>query len=594
MDIISSKKMYNAYLSGAKEVMAHKTLLNKINVFPVADGDTGTNLYSTMNSVIRESIPDDSIKTTMVSIADSALRGARGNSGIIFAEYLHGLSMETNNEQTLSITNFIQANLEAVKYAYKAITEPVEGTIITVIKDWANALHKLHKQSSDFIDLIAGAYNELEKSVVNTTNQLRILKQNSVVDSGAKGFALFIKGFLDHLRSGKEELSREDFSKMTEDPTYEEAPHSHLEIVHRYCTEAMIEAENILTEDIKRDLKDLGDSLLVASNGRKAKIHLHTDDPPRVFEILQRKAKITYQKVDDMKIQNEVMENRLHDIALVTDSIADIPKEYIDQNQIHVIPLNILLGETNYLDKLTIQCTAVLDYVESHTQLPTSSQPDYKTVENLFSFLSSYYKSILVITVAKPLSGTFSLISKVASDFKDRFPEIYVIDSKLNSGAQGLLVMRAVEYIQQGLQSSEIVTMLTTDLANGKILVNVKTIDNMIKSGRLSTRAGKIAKFVHLKPIVSLDETGKGNLAGIAFSFPGSLKKTISLVKKAMKQKSILCYSLVHVNNLAEATQYAKVFTQLIGKPPSFIEEVSSITSVAAGKGTIAISYITD
>jgi DegV family protein with EDD domain len=586
--------MYNAYLSGAKEVMQNKNMLNKINVFPVADGDTGTNLFSTMSSIIKESAPFDSVKTTMDSIADSALKGARGNSGIIFAQYLYGLSVETGNEPALSVPNFIESNIKAVKYAYQSIAEPVEGTIITVIKEWANALNRLEKHSTNFIELITNAYAELEKSVINTTNQLKILKINSVVDSGAKGFAFFIKGFLEHLRSNKEEFDLGDMIALKEDLTLEEPPHIHLTIQHRYCTEAMVESPHLDIPLIKQELGKLGDSLLVASNSQKAKIHLHTDEPHRMFEILMQKGTITYQKVDDMKKQNDVIERRKAKIALVTDSIADIPKDFVDEHQIHVIPLNLLLGEVNYLDKLTIRNPTVMDYVDHHSKLPTSSQPDYKSVENLFSFLSSYYESILVITVAKPLSGTHSLISKVASDMKEKFPEIYVVDSKQNSGAQGLMIKRAATYIENNLPLADILKNIDWDASHGKILVNVKSIDNMIKSGRLSVNAGKIAKLIHLKPIVSLDETGKGNLAGAAISFKGSLSKSIKTVKNIMKTKTIENYCIVHVENPEEANSFAETMKQMIGKEPDYIEEVSSITSVAAGKGTIALAYITN
>jgi uncharacterized protein len=594
MNIISSKKMYFAYLSGAKEVMLHKNMLNKINVFPVADGDTGTNLFSTMNSIIKESNHDDSVKTTMNSIADSALKGARGNSGIIFAQYLYGLSLETGNEKTLSLRNFIQSNLKAVNYAYQAIAEPIEGTIITVIKDWANALSRLEQYSADFIDLISKAYEELEKSVIHTTSQLKVLKINSVVDSGAKGFAFFIKGFLTHLRSNKEELDMGDLADIKEELYLNDSIYHNLTIHHRYCTEGMVESPNLDIDSIKLELSRLGDSLLVASNSQKAKIHLHMDEPYRMFEILQQKGTITYQKVDDMKKQNDVIERRKTKIALVTDSIADIPKNFIDENQIHIIPLNLMLDNVNYLDKLTIRNKTVLDYIDKHSKLPTSSQPDYKTVENLFSFLSSYYESIIVITVAKPLSGTNSLINKVASDMKEKFPGIYVIDSKLNSGAQGLLVKRAAIYIENHLPLPEILEKIEKDANHGRILVNVKSIDNMIKSGRLSVNAGKFAKLIHLKPIVSLDKTGKGNLAGAAISFHGSLKKSIKTIKNTMKTKNIENYCIVHAENLEEAISYSETMKQIIGKEPDYIEEVSSITSISAGRGTIALAYITN
>lgn len=258
------------------------------------------------------------------------------------------------------------------------------------------------------------------------------------------------------------------------------------------------------------------------------------------------------------------------------------------------MPLNLLLGETNYLDKLTVENQKVLQFVEQSETLPTSSQPDYKTVENLYSFLSSYYKEVIVITVAKALSGTFNVFTKVAEDMHHKIPGIRVVDSKLNSGAQGLIVMRCAEYIQQGLLLNEIVDRIQQDIEHARIWVNVKSISNMIKAGRLSKNSGKLAKLLGLKPIVSLDATGKGILDGIAFNFRGSMKKSLRKIAMIRKQKKILYYAVVHVNNRDDANQIAADLESLLHQKPVFIEDVSSITSVSAGDGAIAVSMITE
>ena len=594
MNEISGKRMFFGYLSGAREIMLHKNNLNKINFFPVPDGDTGTNLSSTMASIIREAKYDESVKSTLTSIADSALKGARGNSGIIFAQYLFGLATETFHEVKLSTKNFVIANMKAVDYAYKAISNPVEGTIITVMKEWANALQRLHQDSIDFNDLLDQSYVVLEESVKHTTQQIKVLKANKVVDSGAKGFALFIQGFLKHIKSGKEE-NLEIMDQQEEDlELVDTSPHDFADIQSRYCCEAMLEKSSVSLEDIKLSLLPLGESLLAAGNEKRAKIHLHTNHPASFFEKLSQAGTITYQKVDDMLKEFDTMRNRKYPIALVTDSIADLPLSFCDEHQIHVVPLNLMLGDTNYLDKLTIENKKVVQYMENSENLPTSSQPDYKTIENLYSFLSSYYDEIIVITVAKVLSGTFNVFSKVAEDMKHKFPGIQVIDSKLNSGAQGLVVMQCAEYIRQGKPVSEILNQVQYDINHAKIWVNVKTIANMIKAGRLSKRSGKLAQILGLKPIVSLDPTGKGTLDGIAFSFQGSRKKTLQKVAKIRRNHSIKHYSVVHVNNPEEVIRMANSLEHLLQQKPDFIEEVSSITSVSAGDGAIAVSIITD
>lgn len=588
LNMMNSKKMYNAYLSGAKEVMLHKSLLNRINVFPVADGDTGSNLFSTMHSIIKDSQVDTSVKVTLESIADAALSGARGNSGIIFAQYLNGLSSEMEHNSTLTIHNFTIANQNAVQYAYDAISNPTEGTMITVIKAWADALHEWHKKTNDFIELLTHSFKELETSLKNTPNQLKVLKKASVVDSGAKGFVYFIKGFLEFLKNGHEHVELDDLEDNLDDIDFAEPHHHDTDILYRYCTEAMIEGQSLNHNTIKYQLSHLGDSLIIAGNKRKTRIHIHTDEPYKVFDILGKMSRITFQKVDDMKIEKDVVQNRKSDIALVTDSIADLPQSFIDEHQIHVINLNILVDNTNYFDKLTIKNEKILDYVHHHRELPTSSQPNYKTIEHLFSFLLTYYQSVIVVTVSKELSGTYNIIHQVAKTFEKTNKKISVVNSKQNSGAQGLLVRACAEAISSQKSHDDIVKDLETNIEKSKILVSVKTLDNMIKSGRLSVKQGKLANFFNLKPIVTLDDQGKGTIGSIAFSEKGCLKKLI----KHIKQVDIQAYAIVHANDLTRAQAYAKKFEEIIGKEALYIEEISSITAMNAGQGAIAISYI--
>lgn len=594
VNIIKNDQLYYAYLSGARKVMENKQHLNKINVFPVPDGDTGSNLSSTMSSIINESKISESIKHTIESIANASLSGARGNSGIIFAQYLNGVSVGMRNEPFLTLSNFSDANLMGVEYAYNAIETPVEGTMITVIKAWANALKEFQHKAGDFIELLTCSYEKLEQALELTTQQLNVLKKASVVDSGAKGFLFFIKGFIEAITDDKKhiELPSSDES-MDNMSMSQDQKHEFIDAKYRYCTEAMIEGEHISHQNIKKQLRSLGDSLIVAGNEKRTRIHIHTNQPHRVFEIVGEQASITYQKVDDMQRQKDIVQNRKYDIALVTDSIADLPQSMVDDYQIHVINLNILLEDANYLDKLTITNQRILNYVKQAATVPTSSQPDFKRIENLFNYLMTYYESIIVVTVSKALSGTYNIINQVAKTFNKEKEVISVINSKQNSGAEGLIVKQCAEAIHKGKNYEAVVEQVYQIIEQSKILVSVKTLDNMIKSGRLSTRAGKIAKALNLKPLVTLDSNGKGALEGVAFSDKGSLRRLKQSIKKVIKKQAIQSYSIVHVNNELQAKDYAKIFTRIIGKAPDYITEASSIIAVGAGEGAVAFSYIT-
>ncbi|MDZ7740934.1 MAG: DAK2 domain-containing protein [Bacteroidota bacterium] len=152
---INGKQLYYSFVAGAQKIFEHQQAINKINVFPVPDGDTGTNLASTLRSIVDTSIPTKHFKETAVALADAALIGARGNSGIIFAQFLYGFSNEIEDEQTVDIDSFSRSVTKAVDYAYDSIQNPVEGTMITVIKDWAESVHSLKDKITDFNMLLA-------------------------------------------------------------------------------------------------------------------------------------------------------------------------------------------------------------------------------------------------------------------------------------------------------------------------------------------------------------------------------------------------------------------------------------------------------
>ncbi|MDX1358753.1 MAG: DegV family protein, partial [Clostridia bacterium] len=485
MKFIESSKLYNAFMHGAEYVMKYRTALNKINVFPVADGDTGTNLQATMKSIISRAKPEKSVKKMMESIADASLGGARGNSGIIFSQYLNGLSMEISGEGSVSMEQFASANLKSVDYAYGAVSDPVEGTMLTVIKDWAQSLFDFHKKAAGFQELLSHGYDKLEKSLLKTKDQLSILRKAGVVDSGAKGFVLFIKGFIDVIVHG---VQRE--MEIPVETENEEEPHIHIETKYRYCVEALIKGCHE-TEVLRNELLKFGDSLIVAGNSRVARVHIHSDDPESVFDIIGKHEEVLSKKVDDMALQSDIVENRKFNIALITDSIADLPRDFILENQITVVPLNILMNGLEYLDKITISNKRLLDYIDVGDEFPSSSQPDPKTIEANLSFLLDHYDSVIAITVAAALSGTYNSFKTAAGNLNDRGKKISIIDSRQNSGSEGLLVMKCAELIARGMSHERIVEEIDKRIPASKIIVSVSNLITMIKGGRLSESAGK-------------------------------------------------------------------------------------------------------
>lgn len=592
ISFMNSENIYYAFRSGANAVIKKKKELNNINVFPVPDGDTGTNMAFLMRAILEEAKVRDSAKETMFSIAEAALNGARGNSGIIFAQFINGIYMELNEKQQISIVDFSIAAKNAVAYAYQSITKPVEGTILTVMRDWTESLYILKDKTSDFGQLFNRSLEDALQSLKRTPDKLKVLKDASVVDSGAKGFVHFLEGAAYYLTT----LNISETAELTAEEDYEPDNHrlEDIDFTHRYCTEALIKGKNLSLQQIQQSLQHLGDSLIVAGSSTKARVHIHTNSPADIIHRLRDFGQIIQQKADDMVRQYDAIHARKHKIALVTDSIADLPRDLMDHYQIHMIPLNIIIEDNSYLDKTTISPNYLYEWMDDHDNYPTSSQPTRKAAEDFLKFLKSHYETILVITVSKQMSGTFDTIVKAAQNIGMTEKDIAIIDSKLNSGAQGLVVLKAAEDIAAGKEFPEVIKSVHHTVEHTKIFVSIQTLKYMVRSGRVRKIQGIAAKLLNLKPVVSIDDQGAGIITGKALSLKGNTKKIQSLVSEMMQSKKIVKYSIVHADAADRAQHFEQIFTPLIGKKPEYTTDISSIVAMNAGVGCVAIALTTE
>ena len=526
--LLTNELIFKSFMFGAKNVIHEKNSLNAINVFPVPDGDTGTNLASMMSSILERSKLGETAEETMQSIADAAIIGARGNSGIIFAQYIYGFSIGVKADQ-ITTDQFIELVENASNQAYQAITKPVEGTMITLMRTFAKTLKSFKTASKNFLELLIKAYEALEAELARTPEMLKILKDNKVVDAGAKGFVHFIDGFIKALRGDEIDLN------LDKEETVEALHVDHLEDSQfRYCTEALIKGQNYDFEKIKSELSKFGDSLVVAGSPRTVRVHIHTDHPDHVFTYLDQIGQIAEQKVDDMKRQFEAANHPKYKIALVCDSIADLPSELVEKYQIHMIPLNLLIHDTNYFDKLTIKNDRFYELMDEPGAYPTSAQPNPKMMENFFSFLTTYYQDVLVLTVSKKMSGTYQVLVDAAKKFTKA--NIKVINSKQNSGAEGLLVLKAAQWIEEGLSLHDVAEKVEETVGKAKILVSVKTLKYMVRAGRVTKTKGLLGKIMNLKPIISIDETGAGMIFEKGLSLKTADKKIFEHIKEIQEK----------------------------------------------------------
>jgi DegV family protein with EDD domain len=590
---MDGRRLYYTFIAGARKVIEHQVELNKINVFPVNDGDTGTNLASTIRAVVDSIHPHRSYKVTADLIAETTLVNARGNSGIIFAQFLYGMSTETGNFKTITIKQFAESIKNSVRYIYEAVANPVEGTMLTVIKDWANYIYENRNRITDFNQLFISSVDVLNKSLLATKSKLAVLAKANVVDAGARGFVLFVEGIIDFIANRN---LKDLIQVKAETALFEKIEESIPEKVDfRYCTEALIKNNSVDNKSLLQLLEKYGNSIVVAGSDKMKRIHLHTNNPAELFNELRNTGTLAFQKADDMIRQGEVIYNRKWKIALVTDSTCDLEQDIIDNYQINMLPININFGENHYLDKITILPEQFYTLLKENKDYPKSSQVNEKSFTNLYSHLASHYDSIIAIHLSDRLSGTFNSSQKAAKAISEELNKpISVINSKNLSGALGLVVLRTAKAIEAGYSHDQVVNMAEKWTKNVRIFVSVKSMKYLVRGGRVSFVRGLIARILNICPIVSIDESGKAFVFDKAFNQRSNMEKVMGYITKISKEKTIWNYIVLHANNTDAAQWYSEKMETLTNKKPASIVNISPIIGANAGIGAASVALLFD
>lgn len=588
---INGKWLYYTFIAGANKILENQNEINKVNIFPVPDADTGTNLASTIRSVMEQIKPNKSYKITANSIAEAALIGARGNSGIIFAQFLYGLSEETVDKPNVSIQEFAESIKRAVKYVYDAVANPIEGTMLTVIRDWADFIYKNQAKFDNINTLLHESFNTAQKSLQETKERIVNYAKINIVDAGALGFVSFIEGIINFVNSS-DIRSVMSTQEVIEDIAHEEEITE--EMLHnRFCTEAIIKKASINKDFLQKILTGFGDSVVIAGSEKFFRIHVHTNRPDLLFYELKNYGTITYQKAEDMVKQFEAAHKKKWNIAIVTDSTCDLPDEIMENYQVYSLPLTINFGDNQYLDKITMKPQQFYEMMEQSPIYPTSAQVNEKSFTNLFAHLASHYDNIIVLPIASALSGTYNSARKASETINKEFGnKVVVLDSKHISGTLGLVVLRTAQAIESGMTFEELTKTLNSWIDNVKIYVSVKKLKYIVKSGRVSPLKGLIAKLLNIIPIISMDNEGKSVLWGKNFSQKGTMKHIIKHLKNEQKTKTIKSYIVMHTQNPSAAEWYVEKMQALTGKAPEAIVPISPVVGVNTGIGTAAVAVM--
>ncbi len=586
---INGVQLYNSFIAGAQKIFENQALLNNINFYPVPDADTGTNLASTMYSIVNTVKAEENIQTTALALADAALMGARGNSGIIFAQFLYGFSKDIKEQSTMTIKEFAEYMHTASECAYYALAKPKEGTMITVIKDWANNLTESCDSTDDFTTLLLNALNVATESLKGT-GKFIAAKAKTIVDAGAKGFVVFLEGMCEYFHNGGKTIQVANAEIVDSEWMGED---NHEVITFRYCTEALLIGEDLDRNKLTPLIEMMGDSLVVAGSNKKMRLHIHTDKPWIVLEKVQAFGRVIYQKVEDMVMQNDLVSNRKSMIGILSDSSCDIPKELLEKYQIQTVPLTVSFGDEFYLDQLTIKPKQFIEKLEKAIELPKSSQPSLMDFTNRYNYLTTHYDSIISIHLNGKFSGMINSSRKAAAAVsKASGKKIDVIDSHNATGALGLNVLRTAESAINGMNHDEL-TIKVSEWANKtKLFVSCVNTKYLISSGRLSPFKALMLSLFKIKPLFSIDNDGELQLETFSFRTKDNFKKILNLIKENYEHKKIWNYCVMHVDN-PEAAQYlSEVTEKLTGRKPLYIEDACPLLAGKVGPKAVAVAIM--
>ena len=405
LSYIDSTRMVKALTAAISRLFQRREYIDRINVFPVPDGDTGTNMAFSFK-VIHEAVRNAdglSIKQLMTRVAVASLDGSRGNSGAIMAQYFHGFSKALEDGPIMTAAALATASSAGAKAAWTAMSEPVAGTLPTVLEDFSIALESKSREGvKDIREMLQFGLVSARESLARTPELLPVLKQAGVVDAGGQGFVDLLEGiwsFIEDGETGSDVIEGEEaFSigsmVMEMDPG-----------AHRFCTECVIEGEDLDRSGIMTQLDKLDCSSLVVAGGRKrVRVHIHVNNPGEAYLACAQFGELHQQKADDMTRQHKLM-NQAGQVAIVTDSGADIPFEEQERLAIHMVSVRINFGTKEYIDYVSLMPADLYRMLKESEENPKTSQPPVGDFVRIYDLLTGHGYQVMSVGLSGALSA---------------------------------------------------------------------------------------------------------------------------------------------------------------------------------------------
>lgn len=571
-------------------------------MFPVPDGDTGTNLALTVRAIadkLRVNT-DRSVSDVAREAAEAAVLGARGNCGMMLSHFLLGFSAQVGDRARLTTVEFGEALMGAVEHLYGALEKPVEGTILTVMRDTADAAGD--SGLPDFAPLVDHMVDSARTSLARTPDLLPVLSKAGVVDAGAKGFVSMLEGVLLFM-NGDPIVSPEPAETGTS--AVAEAEYPLEDERYRFCTEALVRGAALPDQAVVREkLREMGDSLIVIRADEVLKVHIHTDEPDDVFSYLRSLGTLATHKAEDMRAQHATVEAAARrgghitlarrPVTIVTDSASDLPEDIARAHGIHVTPLSLTDGDETLRDRIDISADEFHERMrDAPDTLPTTSQPTPADFMETYARAAEDGEEVLAILLSSTLSGTYASGEAAAKRFHGA--PIHVFDTLGISLMQALFVMKACEMAEMGIAPAEIVRELTRIRKHSGIHFTVDTFDRLLASGRVGRGRAALGSMLNVKPVLGLDEAGVVQPYGKAIGRQRVIPALVDTVCKRIPAGSTkVRFGIIHVARPEVVGQVRRLLIQRFGEVEILEAPATPVISTHLGVGAWGLSWVVE
>ncbi|HEU5304505.1 MAG TPA: DegV family protein [Gemmatimonadales bacterium] len=507
---VDGPRLARSVLAAADWVAAGREEINRINVFPVPDGDTGTNFTLTLRAVADalRALGDASLSETARTMARAGVLGARGNSGMILAHFLLGFTEALGDRKVARAPDIARAIRQGADRLYEALEDPREGTILTVAREAAIAAEPIASSTRDIGQFMRRLLEEGEAALARTPELMAVLKEAGVVDAGGKGFVRMLEGVVRYIR-GEPILAVAVPSELEVLPPM---PAAGVDVAaerdFQFCTEVLVRGDRLPpANEVRVAMHAFGGSTVVALMGDILKIHVHTDTPDAVFSYAARWGRVDAQKAEDMRLQHRRLAHpERRPVAIVADSSADLPDTVLDRHHIALVPLQVMFGSSTFQDRVELKPEEFYQRLRHSPALPTTSQPTPAAFIQAFRDARQAAEEVVAVLLGSNLSGTYG--SAQAAIRAGELQGVHLVDTRSASFGVGLLALRGAELAEAGWPAARIGAELTRIRSQAGMLLTVDRYDYLLRSGRISRGKAWLAGMLDVKPILSFDRDG--------------------------------------------------------------------------------------